>query len=183
MNVARRRLATIVAVLVALQIAALWVYRRVDRDRTTPTFQFEQLQLQSAPDIALLRPDGSTYQLAEMRGKVVLLHFWATWCPPCREELPRLLALGRRGRFQIVAVSLDKDWAVVRKFFQGAIPPEVVRDARGTATDAFGLSTLPDTYLIGPDGSLQIRVRGTREWESDAARFVIERHAGSAKSP
>lgn len=179
MSIGRRRLAAIVAALVALQLVALWVYRRVEHARTAPTFQFEQLRPHAAPDITLLQPDGSTRQLAETRGKVVLLHFWATWCPPCREELPRLLALGRRGRFQVICVSLDKDWMQVRKFFNGEIPPEVFRDAEGASTDAFGLSTLPDTYLVASDGSLLLRFHGAREWDSDAARAVLESHAGA----
>jgi len=176
-----RRLAAIVVTLAAVQIAALLVYRWVERERQTPgdtPFQFEQLRSRAAPDLTLLRPDGSTRRLAELRGRAVLLHFWATWCPPCRKELPQLLALGRSGRFQIVAISLDKDWTVVGKFFEGEIPPEVFRDAHGASTDAYELSTLPDTYLVGPDGSLQLRFHGARAWDGDAARAALESYTG-----
>ena len=88
-----------------------------------------------------------------------------------------MLALGRSGDFQIVAVSLDEDWKVVRKFFEGKIPSEVFRDAAGVSTGAFELSTLPDTYLVGPDGSIRLRFHGARQWNSDEAPAVLEKYA------
>lgn len=103
----------------------------------------------------------------------MLLHFWATWCPPCVAELPGLLELGREGTVRVIAVSLDEDWTAVREFFAGEIPPEVVRASATTVAKTYGVSILPETYLIGADGMLRLRIAGERDWRSDAARAAI----------
>ena len=93
-----RRIGLTVAVVLLVQGAAVAVYLRVEsrrRSRDAAPFRSERLRgAKQAPDLELRRPDGAAVRLSELRGKVVLLHFWATWCPPCREELPGLLQLG-----------------------------------------------------------------------------------------
>ena len=178
----RRRL-RVVGVLVAFaaaQSVIILIYRAVQDSRETskqPPFSHEYVSIGLAPELQLQRPDGSKHALRGFRGKVVLLHFWATWCPPCRKELPALLELGRelskRGQFKLVALSFDDEWSAIDDFFGGAIPPEVVREEGASASKAYGVSTLPDTYLIAPDGSLRLRFRGTREWRSERAREAI----------
>jgi thiol-disulfide isomerase/thioredoxin len=109
------------------------------------------------------------------------VHFWATWCPPCREELPALLALSRDlargGRFELVAVSVDRDWKVVESFFGGSVPPEVVRDAKLSGARAYGVSFLPDSYLVDADGNVVLRILGARDWKSRAAKTSLAGHA------
>ena len=182
-----RRTTAIVAAIAAVQVAALLTYRWVERERQASVgeqFPFEQLRTMPAPDITLVRPDGSKQQLATLRGQTVLLHFWATWCPPCREELPRLLALGRElargGQFEVIAVSLDRDWETVAEFFGTRIPNEVFR-ADGESTKAYGVSELPDTYLIDPNGSLRVRFAGARDWSNESARELFEGYLGAAR--
>ena len=172
-----------VGALVALQAAALAVYWRVERSRKAdraPALRYERLAAgRLAPDLELRRVDGSTVRLSDLRGKTVLLHFWATWCPPCREELPGLLKLGRelaRGDgFELIAVTVDTEWDTVRAFFGGEIPPVVLQDASGTGYRRYEISTLPDTYVVAPDGSLAVRFGGAREWQSEGARELLLR--------
>lgn len=175
----RWRVVGVVVALAIAQLLAILVYRGVQSRRrasTQPVFRYERLTNDRAPDVDLVAPDGSKPSLAAFRGEVVLLHFWATWCLPCQEELPGLLALGRElgksHRVRVVAVSTDADWPKVREFFRGDIPAEVVRDASASAK-SYGVFTLPDTYLIGADGLLRLRFRGARDWRLQPAREAV----------
>ena len=166
--------------LAAAQGLAFLGYRYVESRRHAakePTFRYERLEGKSAPDLALVGPDGASHRLGDFRGKPVLLHFWATWCPPCKEELPGLLELGRElaqsGELQLVALTVDKDWDAVRDFFAGQIPPEVLRVDADAAVAAYDLSTLPDTYLLGADGALRLRFGGAKDWRTRAARDAL----------
>jgi thiol-disulfide isomerase/thioredoxin len=158
----------------------LWVERRREAGTEAP-LHYERMARRSAADLSLLRPDGSVQQLAGLRGKTVLLHFWATWCPPCREELPGLIELSRDLArdmpFVALAVSLDDNWAAVRDFFHGELPPEVFRAEDGAPARHYQVSTLPDTYLIAADGSLRLRFGGARNWRTTAARDLVRQQA------
>jgi thiol-disulfide isomerase/thioredoxin len=187
------RLLCVLLALAAAQALVVIVYRGIEhgrRNREGPTFPYERLSGAMSADLLLLRPDGSSRTLADLRGKPVLLHFWATWCPPCKEELPGLIELARElardGRVELVALTVDRDWDAVEQFFGGAIPPEVMMDGLGAATARYGLSTLPDTYLLRADGTLQLRFFGVREWDSKRARDVLAREldsGGGGSSP
>lgn len=113
--------------------------------------------LQQAPDFALPTLAGDTLRLSAYRGQVVVLNFWATWCPPCREEIPLLVDLQREWEsagLQVVGVSLDEDgFAAVRPFARAMDVnyPMVVDD--GTVARRYGgVRALPTTFLIGPTG-------------------------------
>jgi len=177
------RVVGVVLALAAAQGLIVLAYRWVGQRRGAtqgPAFRYERLSGRPAPDLLLHRADGSSWRLADLRGKSVLLHFWATWCPPCKEELPGLLELGRElardEQFAMVAVTLDEDWAKVRSFFGGEIPSEVFQDQGGHSTKTYDLSTLPDTYLVATDGTLLLRFGGARNWRTRAARDLLERH-------
>ena len=176
----RLRLVGLLLAIVAAQSVIVLIYLKVEESRRTAkqaTFLYERLSDRPGPDLQLEKPDGSNRRLSEHRGHVVLLHFWATWCPPCREELPGLLELGRElskeGQFTLLAVSLDNDWSAVRDFFGEKIPPEIMRDATGSAAAKYEISTLPDTYLMAADGALRLRFHGPREWRLMRAREVL----------
>ncbi len=169
--------------LVVGQALVLLAYRYVDARRRSvgPALpSYEELQSGAeAPDLELEKPDGSVVRLAELRGTPVLLHFWATWCPPCRTELPTLLAcvrdVARVRKVEVLAVSVDPDWAPVREFFCGEVPPGVVRDRTMNGYRKYEVSLLPDTYLVSATGQLRVRFGGARDWRSRESRELLAR--------
>jgi thiol-disulfide isomerase/thioredoxin len=167
-----KRLFAVLAAVVATQAAAVLLYRTVERRRTGPsTFAGTSLRGELAPVLAVERPGGMPEMLHPEPRRALLVHFWATWCAPCREELPALLAFGRRLRprgIELVAVAVEDDWAAIRTFFQGAIPGEVRRARDRSGHRRYGVSTLPDTYLV-VEGKLVERFSGVRDWRSPAA--------------
>ena len=118
-----------------------------------------------APDIELPDPEGKLRKLSDLRGKVVLIDFWASWCRPCRAENPNVVRIynmyHERG-FEVFSVSLDKD----RSAWLKAIAddhltwPNHVSDLRGWSSAGgklYGISSIPSTVLVGPDGKILAR--------------------------
>ena len=113
------------------------------------------------PDFAVTTLDGDSLHLADLRGQVVLLNLWATWCPPCREEMPGLeqisRELGPRG-LRVVGLSVDApgDDGLVRSFVaQNGITFTVLRDAADHSSEALHTTGIPQTYLVGTDGVIR----------------------------
>jgi thiol-disulfide isomerase/thioredoxin len=176
---ARRRALIAIAAIAAVQALVVLAYLHVERSRAARAdggFAYERLTAALHwPGVELVRARGSPLATSELRGRPLLLHFWATWCAPCREELPSLLQLARsEPGLRVVALSLDSDWPAVSAFFSGAVPPEVVRDPSQTLIAAYGVNALPDSFLIAGDGVAKLRFRGARKWDSEGAREVLE---------
>jgi len=94
-----------------------------------------------------------------------LVHVWATWCPPCREELPGLLSLADEGELDVVAISLDPEWKAMEEFFGGRPPPQVVLGDAEQIQPSLKVHTLPVTFLVGSDLGLKLRFEGAQDWE------------------
>ena len=126
------------------------------------------------------------FRLADARGKVVLLNFWASWCPPCRDELPSLelleAALEPQG-FMVVAVNYRETDAALKRFLD-VMPSSlrIVRDADGGVARAFGARVFPTSVLIGRDGRALFSVVGDMEWNRDPARSWIAPYLKGSKS-
>ena len=118
-----------------------------------------------APDFSLKQMNGDTFRLSDHRGEIVVLNFWATWCPPCRQEIPGFIALQNEFENQgvtFVGVSLNKDgFSSVRPYAEkmGINYPLVVDDG-SVAPKYGGIRILPSTVLIGPEGTIQHRKVG-----------------------
>jgi thiol-disulfide isomerase/thioredoxin len=119
---------------------------------------------------------GNPITLSALRGNVIFLNFWASWCPPCREEMPSMMALAEsmEGRpFKMVTVSQDEDLGALRAFLQethtNADDVLVLRDPGGELTRSWGTQLLPETYAIDGDGLVLARFMGARDWSSEAS--------------
>lgn len=147
----RRSLAASVAVAAAVVLAALAV-ARVDQAARPPL-----------PDLRLESLDGGGVDLAQLRGRPLVLNIWATWCPPCRRELPMLVRQARqRGDVRIVLVDAGEAPARVGAFLreQGLRPPLVLLDANGALQRHYAVAGYPTTLFIGADGTLRQLVAG-----------------------
>lgn len=125
------------------------------------------------PNLVVRYADGSSGNVADLRGKPILLHFWATWCPPCREELPGLLALAEGEKLRVLLVALDKDWAPVRRFLDGDVPAAVALADGNEVERLFGVQELPETFVVDHTGSMTLRFRGARDWTQAATLDLL----------
>jgi cytochrome c biogenesis protein CcmG, thiol:disulfide interchange protein DsbE len=132
---------------------------------------------QPAPDFTLTAADGTLVSLSELRGKVVLLNFWATWCPPCTGEMPDLNALYRRygseKDFVVVGVNLEERPEEVADFArQKHIDFPLVLDRNGRVTrQNYGVRTLPASVIIDREGIIRDRWAGTLLSQAMLARL------------
>jgi len=113
-----------------------------------------------APDFSAKDISGQPVKLADLKGKVVLLDFWATWCPPCRVEIPNLLEIQRKfkdSKFVLVSVSLDRDLPAARKFVadkEMGWVHIVDRDACRDIADKYQVEYIPSTFIIDRQGKI-----------------------------
>ena len=131
-----------------------------------------------APDFALATPDGKqNLSLASLRGKVVLLNFWATWCPPCREEMPSMERLSQEFKDQglaVVAVDLQESPKQVARFmkdFRLSFPAAL--DADGKVAARYQVRALPSTFLVDRAGRVVGQAAGPRDWASPESKRLI----------
>ena len=129
------------------------------------------------PALALQDLDGRPHRLEDYRGRVVLVNFWATWCEPCREEMPSLnrLRAGLAGQpFAVLAVNLAESESRVRKFLE-QVPLEfpVLLDRDSAAARAWRARLLPVSFLLGPDGRIRYWALGEIDWAQEGVRKAI----------
>jgi thiol-disulfide isomerase/thioredoxin len=122
---------------------------------------------------------GGTRSLNSFKGKVVFLNFWATWCGPCRQEMPSMERLYQRLKgkgLEIVAVNLHEDKATVQKFIdEYKLTFPVLLDKNGRVGSTYGTRSIPTTYIIDRKGFVVAGTIGTREWDSDEYVRFFER--------
>jgi len=123
----------------------------------------------AAPELKLDNIDGEAYDLANTGGHWRFVHFWASWCGPCRKEMPgidRMTRLLADSGIEFVLVNTAETEDTVFTFL-GIVAPDLVPllDSDGVATDAWQPRGLPATYLVDPDGLIQYQALGGREWE------------------
>lgn len=120
-----------------------------------------------APDFTVSDHQRSI-NLRQHRGKVVVLNFWATWCPPCVAEMPSLVAMQKRMKDKVVvlAISTDDDERAYKDFVQKRMPGLLtVRDAAKNSSELYGSFRYPETYIIDRQGVLRRKFIGPVEWE------------------
>jgi thiol-disulfide isomerase/thioredoxin len=132
-----------------------------------------------APELRLALLDGSEIDLRRHRGEVIMLNFWATWCPPCRKEMPSMRRLAERldgQAFRILAVNVGESREEIEGFLETVpLPFQIVQDPNMEATQAWGVPGLPYSFLIDAEGLIRYRLAGEYEWDSAAAVETVSR--------
>ena len=144
-----------------------------------------------APDFRAATLDGAsparTKTLADYRGQVVLLNVWATWCGPCRVEMPSIEALHRAygaDGLHIVAVSIDDagQEKAVRDFaHELGLTFEILHDPTGDIQKSYQTTGVPETFVIGPDGVIRKKIIGAADWNSPANRALVAQLLADAR--
>lgn len=137
-----------------------------ERPREQPAGSLETGR--TAPDFTLKSLDGDSVSLSQFRGKVVFLNFWASWCPPCRAEMPamnRLNEVFSDRDFVMLAVNTEQDKGAVEDFLSRH-PHDftVLLDPRGTVQNLYQVFRFPETFLIDKEGRIVERFIGARDW-------------------
>ncbi|HMI56020.1 MAG TPA: TlpA disulfide reductase family protein [Gemmatimonadaceae bacterium] len=136
-----------------------------------------------APDFKAMTLDSIPRQktLADYRGRVLMINVWATWCLPCRVEMPSIEALhkayGPKG-LKVVAVSIDDPGTeeTIRAFAkQYGLTFEILHDPKGAITDAYDITGYPETFIIGKDGVIRKKLMSATDWNSPEARALVDR--------
>jgi len=132
----------------------------------------------ATPALDVVDIQGRRWTLAQLKGKPVVLNFWATWCAPCKEELPSLQALHESGsageageKAVVIGINVKEPWPRVSAFVNNTLLSlPVVLDERGDLARQWGARIYPTTVLIAPDGRARWRVVGELDWNGPLAR-------------
>jgi thiol-disulfide isomerase/thioredoxin len=182
---------------IALALSAAAACRRAPAlPREAVEFGILAAPAEDAPAVELAAQDGSHVSLSSLRGQVVFVNFWATWCPPCRLEMPSMMAMAREldarypGKFKMLALSVDEGWEPVKEYlaeppFGGVTSPVAVAlDAPGQPTTLAyycaarggcpGEYKFPESYIVDRRGKLVAYVVGPRDWSDPRPRAYLE---------
>jgi cytochrome c biogenesis protein CcmG/thiol:disulfide interchange protein DsbE len=127
-------------------------------------------------DFTLPDLGGKPVSLRQLRGRPVLVSFFATWCPPCVEEAPSLDSLARRlgNRATVLVVSVNEDLDALKKFYAKGTATTVVRDESRKIPASFGTSKFPETFLLDRGGKVRYAFINQRDWSVPEAAACIE---------
>ena len=173
----------VVALLIlAAALAWAWLPSREGMSAEDPVAALSLIRpkpVKEAPEFQVRTPDDQTIRLADLRGKVVFLNFWATWCEPCREEMPSMERLHRAYKDRglvVLAISLDAQGAsVVNPFVKKfALTFPIGLDPKMAVRETYGVWAVPSTFLIDKQGKRVLFANGAREWDGKAAHALIE---------
>lgn len=172
----------LVALTILAALAGLWQWQTQRQEAAARIARQSQSSLSGpsqskAPSFTLKTLDGTETSLAALRGKVVLLNFWATWCPPCKAEMPDLDALQRKYAtdkdFVVLGVNFEEDPETVRSYMEEhklTFPVALDRDGSVT-TKSFGVRPLPTTFIIDREGLIRDAWNGQIAPEAMLARL------------
>jgi cytochrome c biogenesis protein CcmG, thiol:disulfide interchange protein DsbE len=170
-----RTVLTIATAVALTVVGTLWIRSLVPPESPTGSLAF----LSAAPELPIYDRAGKKTDLAREKGKILIVHFWATWCPPCVEEIPALSRFwqeyGRRDDLVLYSVSVDKDWKTIDAFTaKNPNDLPVYRDPDGKTATRFGTTQYPETYIANRAGRVLYRVPGAMSWDDPEVRRRIE---------
>ena len=144
---------------------------------------FEQRVIEkgdSAPDFSVRTDSGKQISTDSFGGRLLVLNFWATWCPPCIEEMPSLDAFARQMADQgvvVLGVSIDKNEQAYKSFLERAgVSFETARDPEADISADYGTFKWPETYVINRDGKVVDKFIGPRTWTDPAIMAAVRSH-------
>ena len=121
---------------------------------------------------------GGTQSLGALKGKIVFLNFWATWCGPCRDEMPSMEALYSRYKdrgFDILAVNcMEEEQDVVAFMRDNGLSFPVALDEDGKVGAAYGIQAIPTTFILDRDGKIIVRFVGSIDWNTEKIHAALE---------
>lgn len=155
--------------IVLIQVALIGGYRLIEKRRTaepsTPVLSTQpphEVSLE-LPPLTLINEDGTSKQLELTRP--TLVHIWASWCEPCRDELPLILALPDSHGLDLYAISIDDSWSPLTSLLRGLPTTNIFLGRRAEIERPLSVRTLPVTFLIKPDSDEPVlRFDGARDW-------------------
>ncbi|MHB8882936.1 MAG: TlpA family protein disulfide reductase [Thermodesulfovibrionales bacterium] len=146
-----------------------------------PVSPFEINKLQKAPEFSAKDLNGATVSLSSLKGKVVLINFWATWCPACIAEMPSLNSLNNNRElkakgFEVITVSADESANDVKKFLtKQRVSLRVLMDGKKSVSRQFKVFSIPTTFLIDRQGNISEKFFGEYDWTDKEIREKIDR--------
>ncbi len=169
---------SLIALLLVVLVGAVAVRGVRDAGDGPRRFDVVAVAPAPAPDFSLPGLDGRSVRLAELRGRVVVLNFWATWCEPCREELPGMQALADhladRG-LVVLAVNYEERADAVRSYAgEAALTVPVLLDHDGAVARRYGVTGLPASFFVDRRGALVGSLLGFRDWRTGTARAYVD---------
>jgi len=160
----------------ASSFSPVWSQSKIDY-KVVPILQ-PMKEVGPTPEFSLSTPDGKKISLKDFRGKIVLLNFWASWCVPCREEMPAMEKLYqeyKQKNFAILAIAVkDRKQDAIDFVKELKISYPVALDPEAQVGSLYGAWGLPATYLIGPNGEGLARGWGPAEWYGSGARKLVK---------
>ncbi len=157
-----------------LFLLAVVILGKYTYDQFVPPFKKGDV----VPDFSLIDLEGNTVRLGDLKGQPVLVHFWATWCPQCVQELPLLEDFSKKTPdIKVLTVNEDDTGDVVAQFFGGTRPSFVVLlDSGGRVADRYKSYKVPETFLIDQNGRFLHRFIGAVSWNDKDVNKQIERY-------
>jgi len=152
-----------------------------DKNETAPSAGKAAAIGQPAPDFTLKAADGRSITLSSLRGKVVLVNFWATWCPPCREEMPSMEELYKNyapGGLELLAINVEEDGPQIMPEFLRENPHTfpVLFDVDEVVRERYGVFQFPETFVIDREGIIVDKVIGAIDWTSPKVLSEMNRY-------
>jgi len=145
--------------------------------RSAP-WDIEKLPSTPAPSFSLPDLQGKTLSFSDLKGKLLLINFWATWCPPCREEMPAFERLQQKFRDKgvaVIGIAIDEDKAVVKQFLDTAKTHfQILHDPELKVHDEYKVFSYPTTFLVDQQGVIRQYWIGPQDWDGDEFAKILQ---------
>jgi DsbE subfamily thiol:disulfide oxidoreductase len=166
------------AILIVIFIAAIAIVFFLFSEKRDEAPRTKAVVNLNAPEFVVSDPSGKTYTLSELKGSVVFINFWATWCPPCIEEIPSIQNLYNgfkdKKEFRMVTILYKDDYNKAMAYLnQNNYTLPVLVDRDGKSAKAYGVTGVPETYIVDKQGVLRQKVIGPADWNSAEADSFI----------